>query len=160
MRMIASSVGLSSGGLPPSRAIRVAARKANTVAPVSRTGLSARLAQVRLVNWLRVDIANCSLKPAKLLLAAFRDCDTEQIHNNHRHKKSNGGAADDCRQNRQCFRLQDIQMSDHANTCRYEQHPQKLKQSIGKDTQIIRQLSPNGEFSVEQDQAGDRRRER
>ena len=35
--------------------------EANTVAPVSKTGFSARAVQVRLVNWLRVDIANCSL---------------------------------------------------------------------------------------------------
>src|SRR6516225_126213 len=116
--MIASRVGLSSGWLPPRRDMRVAAKKANTVAPVSRTGLSAKLAQVMLVNWLRVDIACCSLKLAGFVLTAFGDSDAESVHNDHGHEKSNRRTANDCHQNRHCFSFQNIQIGDHAHARR------------------------------------------
>src|SRR6516165_2446395 len=118
--MIASRAVLSSGWLPPMRDMRVAAKKANTVAPVSRTGLSAKLAQVMLVNWLRVDIACCSLKLSGFVLAAFRDSDTEPVHDDHGHEKGNRRTANDCRQNRHRFIFQNIQIGDHAHACRYK----------------------------------------
>src|SRR6516165_6523686 len=120
IRMIASRVGLSSGWLPPRRDMRVAAKKANTVAPVSRTGLSAKLAQVILVNSLRVDIACCSLKLAGFGLVALRIRDAEPVHDDHGHEKSNRRTANDCRQNRHCFGFQNIQIGDHAHACRYK----------------------------------------
>src|SRR4029077_2116168 len=103
MRMIASRVGLSSGWLPPRRDMRVAAKKANTVAPVSKTGLSAKSAQVMLAKWLRVDIARCVLKRAEFVRLSFRDRDAEAVRNDHRHEKSNRGTANDCCQNWQCL---------------------------------------------------------
>src|ERR1039458_6639720 len=112
--MIASRVGLSSGWLPPRRDMRVAAKKANTVAPVSKTGFSARLVQVRLVNWLRVDIANCSLDPVGLLVLTFGNRDTQPAHDDHRHEKSNRSPTDHCCKNRQCLSLQDIEVGNHT----------------------------------------------
>src|SRR6516165_12544007 len=120
IRMIASRVGLSSGWLPPRRDMRVAAKNANTVAPVSRTGLSAKLAQVIPVNWLRVDIACCSLKLAGFVLTAFRDSDAEPVHNDHGHEKSNRRTANDGRQNRHRLSFQNIQIGDHTHACRYK----------------------------------------
>src|SRR5579872_5312226 len=114
-RIMASRVGLSNGWPLPRRDKRVAAKKASTVAPVSRTGLSARLAQVRFVNWLKVDIANCSLDPIGFAHLPSRNSGAEPIRNDHGYEQRHGCTTNHGCQDRQRFGLEDIQIGNHTD---------------------------------------------
>src|ERR1700751_796449 len=156
IRRIANRVGLRSGWFPLRRDRRVPAKKANTVAPISRAGFSARAAHVKSVKWLSADIACKLLKLVRLLLFDCRARGAKSARDDGRYQKRDCRPANHRRQNWHGLGLEEIEISDHADASRNEQHSEKLQHAIRQNAKIIRQFPTNGEFGIKQDQACDR----
>src|SRR3954464_9782583 len=124
---IATSVGLSKG-CPPLRRWRWAAdRKAKTVAPISRTGCSARADQA---TGSSSDILG---PPFRLRLALF-GATAELLRRPSGHDDGDHGPTDDGRYEGHDLSVQPVEVDDHPHASGDKQHPKVLEDAICERT--------------------------